>query len=111
METFSTVNPVLVKSNNIPDYEHNRLSVLDICLAAEKISGQGSILGAQNIRGLWRIYPTTKEGRTELLIKGIMLRGIVIQTSNTNPFTLRDDSGEEKPTTKLWIDIHGGIRN
>ena len=104
MECVSTVSPVFIKTRDIPDNETNRLSVLEMCIGAEKVSGAGSILGAQTIRGLWRIYPTTKEGRTELLIKGVRLRGTVIQVSHTNPFVLREASGEEKPTTKLWID-------
>ena len=28
----------------------------------------------------------------------------LVQPSCTNPFILRDDSGEEKPATKVWID-------
>ena len=95
--------PVFIKIRDVPDNETNRLSVLEMCIAAEKVAGAGSILGAQTIRGLWRVYPTTSEGRTELLVKGIRLRGTVIQVSNTNPFVLHD-KGEEKPTTKLWID-------
>lgn len=104
MATFSTVQPVFLKQNSIPDCVINRPSVLEMCLAAERTSGQGSILGAQEIRGLWRIYPATREARTELLVKGLRLRNTSLQVSNSNPFILRDDTGEEKPTTKLWID-------
>ncbi|KAK7087358.1 hypothetical protein V1264_021422 [Littorina saxatilis] len=35
----------------------------------ERTAGRGSITGAQDIRGLWRIYPTTQAARNELLIK------------------------------------------
>ena len=31
--------------------------VLELCVAAERISGRETIAGAQRIRGLWRIYP------------------------------------------------------
>ena len=104
MDAVSSVNPVFIKSRDIPDSFENRPSVIDICLAAEKTSGQGSVIGAQCIRGLWRIYPATKEGRTDLLIKGMHLRGVNIQVANANPFILRDDTGEEKPSTKLWVE-------
>lgn len=90
--------------NAIPDHEDKRPTVLEICLAAERVAGQGSVIGAQNIRSLWRIYPANKEARSELLVKGIRLRDAVLQVSNTNPFILRSETGEEKPATKLWID-------
>lgn len=72
-------------------------------MAAERTSGQGSILGAQDIRSLWRIYPATKQARTELLIKAMSVRGFLVQVSDVNPFVLRENTGEEKPATKLWI--------
>eukprot|EP00745_Piridium_sociabile_P016029 TRINITY_DN23850_c0_g2_i5.p1 TRINITY_DN23850_c0_g2~~TRINITY_DN23850_c0_g2_i5.p1 ORF type:complete len:102 (+),score=15.13 TRINITY_DN23850_c0_g2_i5:565-870(+) len=30
--------------------------------------------------------------------------GTVLWLRNANPFILKDDSGEEKPSTKVWID-------
>ncbi|XP_076435070.1 uncharacterized protein LOC143274947 [Babylonia areolata] len=70
----AVVNPVFLRQKDIPDVDNNRPTVLEMCLAAERSSGQGSVLGAQDIRGLWRIYPATKESRTELLVKGLRLR-------------------------------------
>lgn len=98
------VNPVFLKNKDIPDSSTKYPSVLEICLAAEKVSGRSSIVGAQEIRGLWRIYPETKEARTALLVKGVTVRNVVLQVSNTNPYILRDDADEEKPSTKVWID-------
>ena len=104
MASFSTITPVFLRQRDIPDSANTRPTVLEMCLAAERVAGHGSILGAQDIRGLWRIYPSTKEARAELLVKGMRVRETVLQVSNTNPFILRDDTGEEKPTTKVWID-------
>ncbi|XP_070205717.1 uncharacterized protein [Littorina saxatilis] len=73
---------------------------------AERTAGRGSITGAQDIRGLWRIYPTTQAARNELLIKGMNVRNCTLQVSHTNPFILRDDSGTEEPSTKLWLAGH-----
>ena len=97
---MSAVLPVFLKN---PNPAENRISGLEIYLAAERTAGQGSIKGAQDIRGLWRIYPTTREARNELLIKGMSVRGSALQVATTNPFLLRDKSGEESPTTKVWI--------
>ena len=57
---FSTVEPVFVLKNALPGY----FTSYDMCLATEKACGTDLILGAQEIRGLWRIYPTTREART-----------------------------------------------
>jgi len=100
----STIPPVFLKLRDIPDSTTNRPSVLEMCLAAEKVSGRGSIVGAQDIRGLWRIYPANKEARATLLVKGIVVRDTTLQVAGSNPFVLHDNTGEEKPTTKVWVD-------
>ena len=60
--------------------------------------------GAQDSRGLWRVYPATSEARTQFLVRGIRLRNTVVQLSGRNPFIIRDETGEEKPAAKVWID-------
>ena len=77
-------------------------SALDICLAAERVSGKESIYGAQDIKGLWRVYPMSRDARNKLLIEGISLNGIAITLHDKNPFILRD-SNTEIPATKLFI--------
>ena len=103
MASYS-VAPVFFKSTSIPDASIKRPTVLEVCLAAEKVTGQGSVIGAQIIGGLWRVYPATAEARTNLLTAGLKVRGTLIQVAANNPFLLRDESGEEKPATKVWID-------
>jgi len=100
----SGVNPVFLKLRDIPRSDTLRPTVLEICLAAERSTGQGTIVGAQDIRGLWRIYPETKGARDTLLIKGIRLRDTSVKVCDTNPYSLRDNAGVEKPSTKVWID-------
>ena len=51
-----------------------KYDTLEICLAAEKVSGTETILGAQEIRGLWRVYPLTRTARNKLLIENLTLR-------------------------------------
>ena len=63
----------------------------------------GTVLGAWDIRGLWRVYPAMAEARSQLLVRGLRIRKTLIQPSSTNPFIIRDDTGEEKPATKVWV--------
>ena len=101
----ATIKPVFFKARDVPfSGESHTTTVLDVCLAAERVSGHGSVVGSQQIGGLWRVYPATREARSQLLIEGIRLRGTVVQMSNSNPFVLRDETGEEKPSTKLFVD-------
>ena len=61
--------------------------------------------GAQNIRGLWRLYPATRAIRDRLLVQGFVLRNVLIKPCPDNPFSYKDSvTGVEKPVTKLWID-------
>ena len=103
--TATGVNPVFVKSRDLPvSCDEHPPTVLEVCLAAERMAGNGTVVGAQLIGGLWRIYPATREARTELLKKGLRMRGTVIQLANTNPFVFRNDTGEDRPATKVFID-------
>ena len=99
-----STTPVFLKEKDIPNATNERPSVLEICLAAEKTAGSGSMLGAQSIRGLWRLYPASHEARNHLLVKGIALRNVRLQVADKKPFILRSETGEEKETTKVWID-------
>ena len=83
------VFPVFLKSKDIPNASADHpVTVLEMCLAAEKTAGPGSVVGAQLIGGLWRLYPTTKEARSSILMKGLHLRGSVMQVQNSNPFII-----------------------
>lgn len=100
----SQVLPVFIKNSAIPNGDSDRPKCIDICVAAERVSGRETVLGAQNIKGLWRIYPASTEARNTLLVKGLSLRGVSLQVAGTNPFILRNETGEEKPSTKVWVD-------
>ena len=100
---MSSVPPVFLRQRDIPNSETEFPTVLEVCLSSERSSGQGSVVGAQAIRGLWRIYPATQQARMDLLTKGLKIRNVSVHPSDTNPYILKDDTGEEKPSTKLWI--------
>ena len=97
------VKPVFIKARSVPDAENRTVSVVEMCVAAEATAGKGSIKGAQQIHGLWRIHPANSEARKDLLIKGLNLRQTVIQVADINPFIIKNKTGEEKETTKVTI--------
>jgi len=112
MATASSVEPVFIRQKDLPQVNNQRFDTLDFCLAAERVTGPETILGAQSIRGLWRIYPLTNQARDKLLIDGLSLGGRTIQVHNKNPFILRGQGGAEIPSTKLWLsDIPISISN
>ncbi len=94
------VRPVFLKDTDVLTEE---LTVRGLCAAAEGVAGYQSIDGAQNIRGLWRIYPKTEDARAELLLNGLTLNGIHVTLWDKNPFIVREDDGQEIPTTRLTI--------
>ena len=97
------VNPVFFRDRDIPRSDSVYTSVLEICVAAERICGKGSVIVAQKIKGQWRLYAATRTARNNLLIKGLVVRDTLIKVSDTNLFSLREN-GQEIPTTKVWID-------
>ena len=54
------VEPVFLLRRHLPFGEGPRYDTLELCLAAERESGLETVLGAQEIRGLWRVYPLTR---------------------------------------------------
>lgn len=95
------VEPVFLRKKDLP-LQDQSYDTLDLCVAAERVCGGDSIYGAQAIRGLYRIYPNSREARNKLLIEGVTVRGIAVTLHDKNPFILRD-SGQEVPATKLFI--------
>ena len=61
-------NSELIESENAAE-----ISVFDVCLAAERISGHSTIEGVQRIMNLLRIYALNQEARQKLFVNGIVL--------------------------------------
>ena len=97
------VEPVFLLWRDLPANDSLKYDTLEICLAAEKVNGTEMILGAQEIRGLWLVYPLTRTARNKLLIENLTLRQKTVQVYDENPFIVRGGSGEEVPVTKVWI--------
>ena len=99
------VLPVFLREKDIPRAGITPVSVLEICTAAERVTGLRTIEGAQWINFQWRIYPLTRKARDDLLIQGIVLRDTQLKVSAENCFIIRDAAtGDDKPSTKVWID-------
>ena len=73
----------------------------DVCSAAEAVVGTGTIVGAQRIGRLLRLYPRQNDTRAALLVRGVVIRGEAIALSQYNPFVVGDGS---QALTRLYID-------
>ncbi|GFS02901.1 hypothetical protein ElyMa_004619400 [Elysia marginata] len=80
-----------------------KISNYAMCIATSKSLGREGVVGAQQIGALWRLYPSSQENRIELLTKGIIPEGVLINVSSQNPFLVRGGDGEEIPSTKLTL--------
>ena len=107
--TTSRTRPVFFKNSELIESENTaELSVFDVCLAAERISGHSTIEGAQRIKNLWRIYPLNQEARQKLLVNGIALRSQQIDLLDENPYI----NGKDVSSTKVTIsDIPLSVTN
>ena len=107
-----SVEPVFLRQRDLPGRHTDRYDALNICLAAERVSGKETIHGAQSIKGLWRIYPLSRNARETLLLEGLEIGGQSLSLHARNPFILNNDTGIEVPTTKVWVsDIPISVEN
>ena len=96
--------PVFIKCKDIPPSDYDfRYTPLDICYAAENVGGEECINGCQNIRGLMRLYPKTRDARNTILTSGLMLYDTAITVYDKNPFIIREGATKETPSTRVLI--------
>ena len=100
-----TVPPVFLVSKTLPAAEEKEYSVIELCTAAEKVTGYGTVIGSQRIGSLWRVYCKDINTRTELLTRGLVLRGVHCQPKDKNPFVVLSDNGQERevPATRVTV--------
>ena len=72
MEDQVDCESVYVTTKALPS-RHVSPVTIDLCSAAERATGTGTIRRAQRICGLWRIYPRKCDARQKLLLKGMEL--------------------------------------
>jgi hypothetical protein len=102
---LNSVKPVFLLTRDLPVANDDRLKTRDICAAAEKMVGYNTIDGAQQIGGLWRIYPKTRTARVQLLVGGLSMRNLHAKLHDDNPFLVRGNNGDghELTTTKVIV--------
>ena len=72
------------------DSDSNPIDGLKLCIAGERVSGKGTIVGAQKMGKIFRIYPKTSSAREALIIHGIEYNSTHLSVLTNNPFI---DSG------------------
>lgn len=97
--------PVFALNNALPAFDKKDFSTAEVCASAEKTAGFNSVIGAQKISGLWRIYPRDKGARQKLLIQGMTVRGVQVTVKEKNPYLIPslDGKEEEVPATKVIV--------
>ena len=76
---------------------------LDVIYALERVSGRGTIEGAQRIKNVFRIYCKNKTASNKLCTEGFIFNGHQVSLYTHNPFSMSDQSSE---TVKIII---GGV--
>ena len=99
----NSVHPVFILHRSLPHATDKYYTVREICGACEKRTGHDTIIGAQKIGALWRIYPRNSDARANLLISGITLRGVSVSLCDKNPFLIQSPNGDTVNTTRLVI--------
>jgi len=91
-----SVEPLFILSREILGQDQYRPRPYDICIAASDIIGRENVLGAQNIRGIWRLYLKSREKRLDLLMKGMSLRGRSVTLYEKNPKATNNEDPNQK---------------
>lgn len=100
----SDVLPVFVQQRSLPNERDKPYTVREICGTCEKKTGHDTIIGAQRLGSLWRIYPRSNATQAKLLLSGFSLRGVSVTPCDKNPFIIRTSAGErEVKTTRLTV--------
>ena len=72
-------------------FDSNPIDGLQLCIAGERASDKGTIVGAQKMGKIFRIYPKTSCAREELIIHGM----------DYNPY----NSVDQQPFHRYWKNI------
>ena len=91
------VEPVFILDKDIPNQGGTvKTRPYELCIAASNVIGRPHVLGAQNIRGLWRIYCDSRDKRLELIVKGLSMRGKTLPLFEKNPRTTNTSDPNQK---------------
>jgi len=96
MESAGGATPVFCKARDV-----GNVSSVDLCQAMAAVVGKERVLGAQKIRGVWRLYISSEEARVELIAQGLEINAVSVVLYPENPYSQR--SGEKKETIKITV--------
>lgn len=98
------ISLLFVKADDLasPSNQREFLNGLEIIYAIEKVTGRGTIEGAQKIGKLYRIYIKNENARDKLYTEGFVFRDRQVSLYSNNPFTVK----EQIDTVKIII---GGV--
>ena len=94
---------LFLKVNDVTPPDNQYVNGLDLIYAMEKVTGWGTIEGAQRMGNLFRAYTKTESARNKLSIEGFSFQGHQVNLFTHNPFTVKEQSPE---TVKIII---GGV--
>ena len=92
--------PIYIKASQFPP---NFVQKYDLCVAAEKTAGEGSIFALHKYQGVFRLHTNTEAQRTKLLGIGFRYQGLRVLPVPVNPNSAIYINGKEVPTSKLTI--------
>ena len=98
---ISNKEPVFFRQS---DYDANcesrsdtALTTYDVCMSVSKIVGKSLVDGAQNIRGVWRIYLSDRPARLNLCVKRLInIKRVSVPVFDKNPSITKQLSPDEK---------------
>ena len=97
------ISLLFLKVADVTPPDNKYVNGLDIIYAIEKVTGRGSIEGAQRMGNLFRIYVKNESAKNKLSIEGFTFQGHQVSLFTHNPFTVKEHSSE---TVKIII---GGV--
>jgi ribA/ribD-fused uncharacterized protein len=110
--------PVFFKNQEFMDFVNSSdkqittLTPYEVCKAVEKAVGNGHVDGAQNIRGIWRIYLKSMCKRIELLVRReLRIRDAKLTLFEQNPAITNQSSPDDIREKVIVRDIPLSVSN
>ena len=97
------ISVLFLKVADVTSPDNKYENGLDIIHAIEKVSGRGSIEGAQRMGNLFRIYTKGESIKNKLSVEGFTFQNHQVSLYSLNPFSIKEQSPE---TVKIII---GGV--
>ena len=81
---------------NCESLSDTTLTTYDVCMSVAKIAGKSLVDGAQNIRGVWRIYLSDRLARLNLCVKRQINIKVSVPVFDKNPSITKQTKSERR---------------